>query len=189
MKYKLFTSVLFALCCTMSVQAQSLKDLFMKMPLELCPTLSEYNRLEIVDNQKNGKVMQTRNLMLTVSEMKILEDEFLYLVLNKNAEKTMKLLSCSDGTNVIAVVNTVFFDDTPDCTIEFYDTNWNKLDGTKYFDEPVSKQFRILALKSTDNTLSVTTANPIDMNVNGTVGNPKIKTEKKVLTWNGSKFI
>ena len=39
----------------LALQAQSLKDLFLKMPQEVCPVLSEYNRLEIVDNQKNDK--------------------------------------------------------------------------------------------------------------------------------------
>ena len=66
---------------------QSLKDLFLNMPQQLCPSLSEYNRLEIVDNQKNGKPMQTRNLFKTISEMKALTNQYAHLVISQNSRK------------------------------------------------------------------------------------------------------
>lgn len=189
MNSKYLISIIFTLCGAVSAHAQSLKDLFLKMPQEVCPTLSEYNKLELVDNQKNNKVMQTRNLMLTVSEMKVLEDGYLHLVLNKNAEKVMKLLTCSDGSTIIAVISTVFFDDTPDSSIELYDTEWRQLDGSAYIDDPISKNFRYLTIKPNDNTLTILTADPITPNYNGKVENPKVTTITKVLTWNGERFV
>ena len=59
---------------SLTAQAQSFKQLFLSMPEEICPLLSEYNRLELVDNQTNNKEMKTRNHFKTFSKMTSLTD-------------------------------------------------------------------------------------------------------------------
>ena len=143
----------------LALQAQSLKDLFLKMPQEVCPVLSEYNRLEIVDNQKNDKTMQTRNLFRTFSEMKELTDDYAHLVISKNSEKEMKLLTKNDGTRIIMVISTIFCDDTPDSSVAFYSTDWKPLRTIDYYTLPPIDNFRWVTVDKATSQLTVTTTN------------------------------
>lgn len=143
----------------LALQAQSLKDLFLKMPQEVCPALSEYNRLEIVDNQKNDKTMQTRNLFRTFSEMKELTDDYAHLVISKNSEKEMKLLTKNDGTRIIMVISTIFCDDTPDSSVAFYSTDWKPLRTLDYYTLPPIDNFRRVTVDKATSQLTVTTTN------------------------------
>jgi hypothetical protein len=143
----------------LSLQAQSLKDLFLKMPQEVCPVLSEYNRLEIVDNQKNDKTMQTRNLFRTFSEMKELTDDYAHLVISKNSEKEMKMLTKNDGTRIIMVISTIFCDDTPDSSVAFYSTDWKPLRTLDYYTLPPIDNFRRVTVDKATSQLTVTTTN------------------------------
>ena len=53
----------------------------------------------------------------TFSEMKELTDDYAHLVISKNSEKEMKLLTKNDGTRIIMVISTIFCDDTPDSSV------------------------------------------------------------------------
>ena len=139
--------------------AQSLKDLFLKMPQEVCPILSEYNRLEIVDNQKNNKTMQTRNLFRTFSKMEELTDDYAHLVISKNSEKEMKMLTKNDGTRIIMVISTIFCDDTPDSSVAFYSIDWKPLRTLDYYTLPAIENFRKVSIDKETDQLTVTTTN------------------------------
>ena len=160
-----FLCFLCFLCET--THAQSLKDLFLKMPQELCPSFSEYNHLEIVDNQKNGKPMQTRNQFRTVSTMKELTDDYAFLVLSKNSEKEMKLLTKNDGTPIIMVISTVYCDSLADSDVAFYDTNWQPLRTLDYYTLPNIDSFRHVTINKTTNQLTVSTLNPFRLRTDG----------------------
>lgn len=156
-KISIFLCFLCLLCET--THAQSLKDLFLKMPQELCPSLSEYNRLELVDNQKNGKPMQTRNQFRTLSEMKELTDDYAHLVVTKKSEKEMKLLTKSDGTPIIFVISTVYCDSIPDSSVAFYATDWTPLRTLDFYTLPPIENFCHVTIDKTSNQLTVTTNN------------------------------
>lgn len=155
------TIYIFGILCMLcgTAHAQSLKDLFLKMPQEVCPVLSEYNRLEIVDNQKNNKTMQTRNLFRTFSKMEELTDDYAHLVISKNSEKEMKILKKNDGTPIIMVISTIFCDDTPDSSVAFYSTDWEPLRTLDYYTLPAIDNFRRVTIDKTTNQLTVTTTN------------------------------
>ncbi len=155
-----------SLMCT-TTQAQSLKELFLKMPQELCPLLSEYNRLEIVDNQKNGKPMETRNQLRTVSQMEQLTDDYAHLILSKQSEKQMKLLPLSNGTPIIMVISTVTADSIADSSIKFYDTAWKPLPTLTYFSLPPTDNFRQVILHPDSNRLTVISRNMFRLNTDG----------------------
>ena len=166
---KKISIVLCILCflCEMT-HAQSLKDLFLKMPQEVCPVLSEYNRLEIVDNQKNGKTMQTRNLFRTFSKMEELTDDYAHLVISKNSEKEMKMLTKNDDTRIIMVISTIFCDETPDSSVAFYSTDWKPLPTHDYYTLPPIDNFRRVTIDNNTDQLVISTTNaPLMLNIDG----------------------
>ena len=166
---KKISIVLCILCFLCEItHAQSLKDLFLKMPQEVCPVLSEYNRLEIVDNQKNGKTMQTRNLFRTFSKMEELTDDYAHLVISKNSEKEMKMLTKNDGTRIIMVISTIFCDETPDSSVAFYSTDWKPLPTHDYYPLPPIDNFRRVTIDKNTGQLIVSTTNaPLMLNIDG----------------------
>ena len=166
---KKISIVLCILCFLCEItHAQSLKDLFLKMPREVCPVLSEYNRLEIVDNQKNGKTMQTRNLFRTFSKMEELTDDYAHLVISKNSEKEMKMLTKNDGTRIIMVISTIFCDETPDSSVAFYSTDWKPLPTHDYYTLPPIDNFRRVTIDKNTGQLIVSTTNaPLMLNIDG----------------------
>lgn len=166
---KKISIVLCILCFLCEItHAQSLKDLFLKMPQEVCPVLSEYNRLEIVDNQKNGKTMQTRNLFRTFSKMEELTDDYAHLVISKNSEKEMKMLTKNDGTRIIMVISTIFCDETPDSSVAFYSTDWKPLPTHDYYTLPPIDNFRRVTIDKDTGQLIVSTTNaPLMLNIDG----------------------
>ena len=166
---KKISIVLCILCFLCEItHAQSLKDLFLKMPQEVCPVLSEYNRLEIVDNQKNGKTMQTRNLFRTFSKMEELTDDYAHLVISKNSEKEMKMLTKNDGTRIIMVISTIFCDETPDSSVAFYSTDWKPLPTHDYYTLPPIDNFRRVTIDNNTGQLIVSTSDaPLMLNIDG----------------------
>lgn len=196
-----------------SAQAQSttssFKDMFLRMPESVCPALTEYNRLELVDNQRNNKEMRTRNIYKTFSTMETLTDDYAHLTESKSSEKTFKLLPCaksmqigtpSDDTkakqenqstananSIIMVISTVHSDSISDSSVSFYTTDWKPLTATAYFPEAVSDDFRTITMANGSDTLNVTTSNPLALDLDG--GGTPAKTEAphaETFIWNAS---
>lgn len=146
-------------CSLILANAQSFKELFLKMPQEVCPILSEYNRLEIVDNQKHDKTMQTRNLFRTFSTMKELTDDYAHLVISPQSEKEFKMLRKNDGTRIIMVISTIYCDKTPDSSVAFYSTEWEPLHTLDYYTLTNVDHFRKITIDKDTNQISVTATN------------------------------
>ena len=177
--------ILLVLSCSLSgLRAQSLKDFFLRMPQEVCPVLSEYNRLELVDNQKNGKFMQTRNLLSKFTIMNELTDDYARMTVSPNSSKEMKMLTKSDGQRIIMVINTVRSDSIIDSSIQFYSTSWQPLTATDYLEEPTSEQFRIISTSATTNELTIVSYNPLALRVDGSDKPADITHTNKVMVWN-----
>lgn len=167
-----------------SLQAQSLKELFLKMPQESCPALSEYNRLELVDNLKNGKPMQTYNLFRTISTMKVLTDDYAHLVISLNSEKELKLLPLNDGSHIIMVLSTIYSDSIADSSLSFYTTDWQFLDANNYISNPTSSEFRRISIDPISNHLTILTSYPFAISKNGNNQSTEMNTKSKLLMWN-----
>lgn len=172
--------------CT--IQAQSLKDLFLQMPIEVCPALTEYNRLELVDNQKNGKEMRTRNAFMSYSTMKVLTDDYAQLSVSASSEKVMKLLKKNDETKIIMVISTVFCDNVTDSSVSFYSLDWQPLDASAYIEEPTSVEFRSIVLDPENDTLTITTSNPMALQTDGSDKPVEQIFVSQMLQWNGMSF-
>lgn len=161
---KRVTISLFLLCALCGTShAQSLKDIFFKMPQAVCPALSEYNRLELIDNQKNNKPMQTRNLFKTFSKMDTLTDDYARLIVSSNSEKVFKLLNRKGDTPVVMIISTVYADSIPDSSISFYTTEWKPLEATRFVNAPTSEDFRSISINPGTNELTVTTLHPLTL--------------------------
>lgn len=161
---KRVTISLFLLCALCGTShAQSLKDIFFKMPQAVCPALSEYNRLELIDNQKNNKPMQTRNLFKTFSKMDTLTDDYARLIVSSNSEKVFKLLNRKGDTPVVMIISTVYADSIPDSSISFYTTEWKPLDATRFVNAPTSEDFRSISIHPDTNELTITTIHPLTL--------------------------
>lgn len=185
---KVLSTLSFIALASCSIQAQSLKDLFLKMPQEVCPVLSEYNRLELVDNQKNNKPMQTRNLLRKISTMKELTDDYANLAVSSNSEKAIKLLPKNDGTKIIMVINTVWSDSIADSSLSFYSTDWQPLDATAFISTPTSKEFRQITISPSSDNLTILTSQPFVVQVVGDEAKPQPAPLTATLQWNGNSF-
>ena len=171
-----------------SLHAQSLKDLFLKMPQEICPVLSEYNRLEIVDNQKNDKTMQTRNLFRTFSTMEELTDDYAHLIVSPQSEKEFKVLTKHDGTRIIMVISTIFCDKTPDSSVAFYSTDWKPLRTLDYYTLTNVDQFRKVTIDKDTDLVTVTSTNsPLLLQIDGSGNEKKPFSLKYTLSWSSEK--
>lgn len=160
----------------------SFKDMFLHMPESVCPALTEYNRLELVDNQRNDKVMRTRNIYKTFSTMETLTDTYAHLTESKSAEKTFRLLTCTnpvsaDNTkqeqgesasyNIIMVISTVHSDSISDSSVSFYTTKWEPLAAADHYAQAISDKFRVITMANGSDTINVTTTNPLTLNLDG----------------------
>lgn len=172
------------LAAASTAQAQSMKDIFLKMPQTVCPALSEYNRLELVDNQLNNKPMQTRNQLSNLSHMQTLTDEYAHLIVSKNSEKQFKLLPLNNGSNIILAISTVRSDSIYDSSISFYTTDWQPLDATIYCNKPTSADFRRIAIAKDSNNLIVTVSHPLSLQTDGTSNPVSAPSETEVWIWN-----
>lgn len=164
---KILTFLCFLCFLCDPTHAQTLPDLFLRMPQEVCPSLSEYNRLEIVDNQKNGKPMQTRNLLSTISTMNSLTPDYAHLTLSAQSEKEFKLLPMPDSTRIIMVISTVRCDSIPDSSVRFYSTDWKPLRTLDHYTLPAIDGFRHVTIGQDTNQLTVTTRHPLRIRTDG----------------------
>ena len=171
-----------------NINAQSLKELFLKMPQQVCPCLSEYNRLELVDNQKNDKPMQTRNMLQNYSKMTELTDDYAHLIVSANSEETFKLMPTDKGNSIIMVISTVMCDSINDSSVSFYTCAWEPLQANDYFAEPVSPDFRRMTIDNATNTLKVTTYTPLTLQTDGSDKPVIIPPTESTFKWTGSRF-
>ena len=168
---KLFLHIIaltFSFCWGGLLHAQTFQDIFLKMPQEVCPVLSEYNRLELVDNQKNGKALRTRNLLQTFSEMKEMTGNYAHLQVSERSEKTFVMLPQNDGTSVVMLMNTIRTDDGVDASLSFYTTDWKPLPAETFIDAAVSDDFRSIDVDRESLQLTITTDNaPLTLQFEG----------------------
>lgn len=180
--------ILLAMMGTANALAQSMADVFMKMPAEVCPLLNEYNRLEIVDNQKNGKEMKTKNQLFGTSEMKVLTANYAFLQTTKNSTKEMKMLNKADGGKVIMVISTVVSDGVYDSTVDFYDTNWKVLNTADFVNMKNDSEFNHMTISQDSDELTVYQSNPLLLNFDNEKAQTDLEIENARMKWNGKKF-
>ena len=108
--------------------AQSVDNLFVKMPDIIDPTLSSKNRLELIEYYKAHQSDSILNRFGKKATIKVLDLQNQHLIIQNTYSSIieMKEGKLENSTPYIGIIRTVC---TPIChsTVEFYDTSWNVL--------------------------------------------------------------
>lgn len=92
--------------CSLMVQAQDLKSLFVAMPDSLSPLWTEVNRADFGDFLASNMKARVRNRFGNFSEMLKLTDDYLLMQSTSVSTMEMKLLPVNDSVNIICMVQT-----------------------------------------------------------------------------------
>lgn len=127
---KLFVFLWVVLLVT-SVQAKSLKDLWVSMPDSLLPTLDWNLRLELVELEEMGVKPNVKNLLGEECDMDTLTNDYLECTTSKAARLQMIYLPSSAEDSVLCVIKT-FCAPSKESEIRFYDQDWRQLPISSY---------------------------------------------------------
>ena len=103
---KLF-AFLWVVLLVASVQAKSLKDLWVSMPDSLLPTLDRNLRLELVELEEMGVKPNVKNLLGEYCEMDTLTNDYFELTTSKVARLQMIYLPSSAADSILYVIKTI----------------------------------------------------------------------------------
>ena len=127
--------LLVAIACLLAMQGRAgdIRDAFKEMPDSLLPSLSENNRLDMIDFIDSGMKAEVSNLLNGKSEMTELTDSSLTLRVSEALKVRMLLLptaqpvdSCSQ---VICLLQTYGTDSLSlDTRVDFYSLHWQRLE-------------------------------------------------------------
>ena len=180
MKYFLF-SLMLSLAGASYAQS-AMRDLLKTMPVSLAPSLSENNRLDMVDFKDAGMAAVVTNAFEGKSELTQLTDNYASLRLSEASQLDMALLTAG-GESVLCVVTT-WGTDLRESTLTFYTDQWQPLPTARYVtlpDYPV-----VATLDPAGQTLTLTRVNYFDQPANEEQEKPK--NVQTTLNWDGNMF-
>lgn len=122
----------------------SLRTLFGEMPDSLLPTLSEYNRLDMIDFMVSGMEAEVSNNLDGTSVMTQLTDSFLSIRMSDAVEVEMRLLnyegvhkaselkadsalSLAFESGLVICVVTTYGEEAAESRVEFFNVGWQKM--------------------------------------------------------------
>ncbi|MBR6647985.1 MAG: DUF3256 family protein [Bacteroidaceae bacterium] len=118
-----------------------MKDLFLKMPVELLPLLKENDRLDLIDLYEAKMNIPVTNRLDGKSSIKMLTDNYMYLTLSASSSMQIKMLTDVSGDTLLCVVNTVSAE-AADSRIRLYKNDWQPVENG-FFDTPAIADFFI----------------------------------------------
>jgi len=124
--------VILACLLFLSVFAQSatIKDLFLRMPITILPTVSVAARRDLVDfylNQRTAVMPAAFNNLVT---LKVMTASYMQLQTSSVSTLQLKALMLSDSTQIIALIQSVNAP-LPDSRVQFFTREWKPL-ATKW---------------------------------------------------------
>ncbi|MDR0835293.1 MAG: DUF3256 family protein [Tannerella sp.] len=191
--------------------AQTIADVFIKMPDEMIVQLEEAWRKDLIDLYKSGKTASLENTMQGRSVLKKLTDNYLLLETTERSTLEMKLLPLVNNTFIVCLISTVYAP-VADSRTAFYTTEWKQI-STKELFTPITGDwfqkedtdttsvkyqetksliyFDLIkySLNENDNTLTAAYTFPEFLNEEEREKLlPFLKTEPKVYEWKLSRF-
>ncbi|MDP4276374.1 MAG: DUF3256 family protein [Bacteroidota bacterium] len=133
-------SCLISLIVSVDVTAQTIERCFIRMPMELLPTLPVNSRKDLIDFYKNDRIASMPAALNGTMTLKQLSDDYLLLQTTSQTTLQLKLLPVTDSTNILAVVYSTSGPLT-DSRIRFYTTDWKPVTS---FKAPVLNAFDFL---------------------------------------------
>ena len=161
-----YLGVLLGLLCTLSISGRegevtdsvasptlSIREVFKQMPSSLLPTLSENNRLDMIDFIDSKLKAEVDNLLRGKSEMTALSDDSISINVSDALQMTILLLKPIQPTDsisqIICVVQTYGTDSISSSTkIDYYTNKWVKTDATLFLSEADMKRIKTLNLQT-----------------------------------------
>ena len=123
-----------------SAMAQDMKTVFVNIPDMYIPQLEIAWRKDIADLFLSGKTARLQNTMNGYSQMINLTADYLRIQTTERTLIDMKLLPLVNDTYIICMITTVS-GPAPDSRIEFYTTEWKRLDKASIFSPVPSSAF------------------------------------------------
>ncbi len=161
-----YLGVLLGLLCTLSISGRegettdsvasptlSIREVFKQMPSSLLPTLSENNRLDMIDFIDSKLKAEVDNLLGGKSEMTALSGDSISIKVSDALRMTILLLKPVQTTDsisqIICVAQTYGTDSISSSTkFEYYTNKWVKTDGTPFISEADNKRINTLNLQT-----------------------------------------
>lgn len=123
-----------------NVNAQKIKSLFVSMPDSVSPILTKINREDCIDFLESNMKAKVKNRFGKISELKELTDNYLFMQISPSSSFQMKLLPINDSINIVCMINT-YCAAACDSKIEFFDSEWKKLNTKDYISFPQKPSF------------------------------------------------
>lgn len=111
------------------------KELFLSMPPQFTPLLTEVNKADCIDFLASNMKAQVTNRLDGTSEMTQLSDDYIHIQMTLTSEWEMKLFPLSEGDYLISIIKTSC---APACDsqIQFYSSDWKLLNLSDYIQYP-----------------------------------------------------
>ncbi|MBQ2786987.1 MAG: DUF3256 family protein [Bacteroidaceae bacterium] len=185
--------------------AQDMRKLFIEMPAQMTPLMTENDRRDCIDFVDAGMRASITNRLDGKSELKVITKDYLHLQTSQSSSMQIKLLPHTpSGNSIICIINTVCAE-ACDSRISFYNKQWEKLPCEEIYTKPTIKDFFIntdsvckyikiadihlvkLTLSATSDSLSAEYTMPSYMNKEDSVAiAPTLRTLH--YKWDGNKF-
>lgn len=144
MKKLFLLMIVFAL--TASVDAKSLRELWLSMPDSLLPTLDNNLRLELVDLVDMKVKPEVKNLLGEECLIDTLTSDFLEVTTSSSAKVQMCLLPMGTGDSILCVIKN-FSAPAMESEVRFYDSQWKETGSKAYLPSDISQLSRYLNAK------------------------------------------
>ena len=131
---------LLSLCMSVAY-AIDVRDMFIAMPDSVLPLLSGINRLDMLDFHDSGMKSVVRNRLEGNSELVEIDSNSMRIRYTGNSEVAIRLYYYKDSVPVACLVHTVTSNGLSDSRVNFYDSNWNRLDGSRLLRIPTLEDF------------------------------------------------
>ena len=131
-RHWLFTGLLLLASLTVRAGELKIQDVFKQMPNSVLPTLSENNRLDMLDFMASKMKAEVTNRLGGKSEMTVLTDTTLTIRMSEALQVEMLLLKPEDAagadSQVICLIETFGRDSLSlDSQVSFFTISWEKL--------------------------------------------------------------
>ena len=133
-RHWLFTGLLLFASLTVRAGELKIQDVFKQMPNSVLPTLSENNRLDMLDFMASKMKAEVTNRLGGKSEMTVLTDTTLTIRMSEALQVEMLLLKPEDAagadSQVICLIETFGRDSLSlDSQVSFFTISWEKLNN------------------------------------------------------------
>lgn len=118
-----------------------MKQLFVQMPPELLPELSNDNKLDCIDFLASGMKATVQNKFGENSSLLVINDKYALMKVSSAMQCEMRLLT--DGSDSLICIVKTYYTPGAESTVEFYDTKWQKQTSSAYLTMPTLKDFEM----------------------------------------------